>query len=194
MTLSLLGTRLLSLLVSTAHAALPAQDPCVGVPGGCAPVNMILPLIPVLGSLLVGFAGGAAVIFVIIGGMQMILSMGDDSAGAKGKTSILYALGGFMLALSSQAIVTFVHTRTAPLVTAATPHLDFMAAVVSAILSILNVAFIAIVIYAAFRLVIAWGKADAFQKAMSMLLWAVIGTLIINASNAIVHAVLNLGL
>ena len=194
MTFSLFFTRLFSFLVTTALAAPPAQDPCVGVPGGCAPVNMALPLIPVIGSLLVGFAGGGAVIFVIIGGMQMILSMGDEGAGTKGKTSMMYAIGGFMLALASQAIVTFVHTRAAPLAAAATPHLDFMAAVVNAILSILNVAFIGIVIYAAIRLVIAWGKADAFQKAMNTILWAIIGTLLINAANAIVHAVLNLGL
>lgn len=194
MTLSFLSARLFQLLVTTAMAAPPAQDPCVGVPGGCAPVNVALSFIPVIGSLLVGFAGGGAVIFVIIGGLQMILSAGDDGAGAKGKNSILYALGGFMLALASQAIVTFVHTRVSPLASAATPHLDFMAAVVSAILSVLNVLFIGIVLYAAIRLVIAWGKADAFQKAMNMILWAVIGTLIINAANAIVHAVLNLGL
>lgn len=194
MTLSLVAFRLLSLFVSTAFAAAPAQNPCVGVPGGCAPVNVAVQVIPVIGSLLVGFAGGGAVIFVVIGGMQMILSMGDDGAGNKGKTSILYALGGFMLALASQAIVTFVHTRASPLAAAPTPHLDFMAAVVSAILSILNVAFIGIVIYAAIRMVIAWGKSEGYQKALNMLLWAVIGTLIINAANAIVHGILNLGL
>ncbi|MDO8468432.1 MAG: hypothetical protein Q7S29_01605 [Candidatus Peribacter sp.] len=194
MTFSLFLSRLFSFLVTTALAAPPAQDPCVGVPGGCAPVNMALPFIPVIGSLLVGFAGGGAVIFVIIGGMQMILSMGDEGAGTKGKTTLLYALGGFMLALASQAIVTFVQTRAAPLASAATPHLDFMAVVVSAILSLLNVAFMGIVIYSAIRLVIAWGKAESYQKAVNAILWAIIGTLTINAANAIVHAVLNLGL
>lgn len=194
MTVAVLFERLLSVIVTTAMAAAPAQDPCVGVPGGCAPVNMITPFIPVIGNLLVGFAGGGAVIFVIIGGMQMILSMGDEGAGTKGRTTMLYAIGGFMLALASQAIVTFVHTRASPLAAAATPHLDFMAVVVSAILSILNVAFIGIVIYSAIRLVIAWGKAESYQKAMNAILWAIIGTLLINAANAIVHAVLNLGL
>ncbi|MDD5103735.1 MAG: hypothetical protein PHX93_05025 [Candidatus Peribacteraceae bacterium] len=194
MTVSLFFERLLSIIVTTAMAAAPAQDPCVGVPGGCAPVNMLLPFIPVIGSLLVGVAGGGAVLFVIIGGVQMILSMGDEGAGTKGKTSMFYAIGGFMLALASQAIVTFVQTRAAPLAGAATPHLDFMAAAVGAILSLLNVAFIGIVIYSAFRLVIAWGKSDAYQKAMNAILWAIIGTLIINAANAIVHAVLRLGL
>ncbi|MDD5041540.1 MAG: hypothetical protein PHX87_04285 [Candidatus Peribacteraceae bacterium] len=194
MTLSALFTRLFSLLATTALAAAPAQDPCVGVPGGCAPVNMITPLIPVIGSLLVGLAGGGAVLFVVIGGIQMILSAGDDGAGNKGKMSMIYALGGFMLALASQAIVTFVHTRVSPLAGASTPHLDFMAVAVSAVLSLLNVAFIGIVIYAAILLVIAWGKQDAYHKSMNMILWAIIGTLIINAANAIVHAVLNLGL
>lgn len=194
MTIPLLLGRLFSLFVTTALAAAPAQDPCVGVPGGCAPVNMITYVIPVIGSLLVGLAGGGAVLFVIIGGIQMIMSMGDEGAGTKGKTSMLYAIGGFMLALASQAIVTFVHTRASVLATAATPHLDFMAAAVSAVLSLLNVAFIGVVIYAAIRLVIAWGKADSYQKSMQALLWAIIGTLIINAANAIVHAVLKLGL
>jgi len=194
MTVSLLPERLLSILVTTALATAPAQDPCVGVPGGCAPVNMILPFVPVIGSLLVGLAGGGAVLFVILGGVQMIMNMGDEGAGTKGKTSMLYAIGGFMLALASQALVTFVQTWSAPLATAATPHLDFMAAAVNAILSLLNIAFVGIVIYAAVRLVIAWGKADAYQKAMQSILWAIIGTLVINAANAIVHAVLKLGL
>ncbi|OIO54966.1 hypothetical protein AUJ46_02015 [Candidatus Peregrinibacteria bacterium CG1_02_54_53] len=194
MSISLVLIRLFSTFVSVAHAAAPAQNPCVGVPGGCEPVNMLLPFIPVIGSLLVGFAGGGAVLFVIIGGVQMIMSLGDDGGGNKGKMSLIYAVGGFMLALASQAIVTFVQTRAAGLAASATPHLDFMAAAVNAILSLLNVAFIAVVIYAAIRLVIAWGKSDAYQKAMNMILWAVIGTFIINAANAIVHAVLRLGL
>jgi len=192
--LSTFSYRLLSLFVEVALAAPPAQDPCVGVPGGCTPVNMAVQFIPPIGSLLVGLAGGGAVLFVIIGGVQMFLSAGDDGAAGKGKNSILFAVGGFMLALASQAIVTFVQTRAAPLASATTPHLDFMAAAVSAILSLLNVAFVGIVIYAAIRLVIAWGKSDAYQKALSMILWAIVGALIINAANAIVHAVLNLGL
>lgn len=194
MTIPLIVERLFSLLVTTALAAPPAQDPCVGVPGGCAPANVAASVIPVIGSLLVGLAGGGAVLFVIIGGAQMILSMGDDGAGNKGKTSIMYAIGGFMLALASQAVITFVHSRAAPLASAATPHLDLMAAVVGGILSLLNVAFIGIVMYAAVRLVIAWGKTDAYQKALNTIIWAVIGTLIINAANALVHAVLRLGL
>ncbi len=194
MSISLILHRLLSVFVTTALAAAPAQDPCVGVPGGCEPVNMVLPFIPVIGSLLVGLAGGGAVLFVVIGGVQMIMSMGDDGAGNKGKMSLMYAIGGFMLALASQAIVTFVHARVSALAGSTTPHLDFMAEAVSAILSLLNVAFVGIVIYAAVLLVIAWGKSDAYQKAMNMLLWAIIGTFIINAASAIVHAVLRLGL
>jgi hypothetical protein len=186
--------RLLHPFIATALAAAPAQDPCVGVPGGCQPVNMLLPFIPVIGSLLVGFAGGGAVLFTIIGGVQMLLSMGEDSAGVKGKMSIVYAVGGFMLALASQAIVTFVHTRASVLVTAPTPHLDFMAVAVVAILSLMNVTFVAVVIYAGYRMVLAWGKPEESQKAWNMILWAVIGALIINAASAIVHAVLRLGL
>lgn len=186
--------RLVQALATTAYAALPAQDPCVGVPGGCAPVNLLTPLIPVIGSLLVGFAGGGAVLFTVIGGVQMFLSMGDDGAGNKGKTTMLYAVGGFMLALASQAIVTFVHTRAAVLAAAPTPHLDFMAAVVAAILSLMNVAFVVLTLYAGFRMVLAWGKEDEFKKALNMILWALIGALSINAASALVHAVLRLGL
>jgi len=185
---------LMHLVVTTAYADPPLQDPCVGVPGGCPPVNMIIPFIPLIGSLLVGFAGGGAVLFTIIGGVQMIMSMGDDGAGGKGKMTIIYAIGGFMLALASQAIVTFVHSRASVLVAAPTPHLDFMAATVGAILSLMNVAFVLVVIYAAFRMVLAWGKEEEFKKGFNMILWAIIGTLVINAASAIVHAVLRLGL
>lgn len=186
--------RLLSLFVVTTAFA---QGPCVGLPGGaCTPENVLVNFIPPIGSLLVGFAGGGAVLFTIIGGVQMILSGGDDSAGTKGKHSIMYAIGGFMLALASQSIVTFVHSRAvaANLVTSTAPHLDFMAAMVGVILSLMNVAFVAVVMYAAVRLVLAWGKSEEYQKSLNMILWAIIGALIINAASAIAHAVLRLDL
>lgn len=145
---------------------------------------------------MVGIAGGGAVLFTIIGGAQMVLSMGDDGAGAKGKTTILYAIGGFMLALASQTIVNFVHSRAvlSGLITAATPHLDLMQTIVGGILSLMNIGFVMICLYAGFRMVLAWGKQDEFHKAFGMILWAIIGALCVNAASALTHAVLRIGL
>ncbi|MDD5623129.1 MAG: hypothetical protein PHI23_00245 [Candidatus Peribacteraceae bacterium] len=169
-----------------------AQDPCVGVPGGCSPENYLPRIVPVVGQVLVGFAAGGAVLFVVFGGFQMIMNFGSDPT--KGKMTVVYALCGFALALSSQAIVTFVNSRAAPLEGASVPQIELMGAMVSAMLNVFNVTFVVMVVYAGFQLIISYGKSSDFEKAQTMLIWAVVGALVVNAGHALVNAVLGLGL
>lgn len=55
-----------------------------------------------------GTLGAIAVLIIVIAGFQYILSSGDPSKTAKAKNTILYALIGLVVALSSGAIVNFV--------------------------------------------------------------------------------------
>jgi hypothetical protein len=55
--------------------------------------------------------GIAAVIVVIIGGLQYILSAGDPARINSAKNTILYAIIGLIVALSAQAIIVFVIRR-----------------------------------------------------------------------------------
>ncbi len=55
--------------------------------------------------------GIAAVIMVILGGLQYILAAGDSSRISSAKNTILYALIGVVVALLAQSIIVFVLRR-----------------------------------------------------------------------------------
>jgi hypothetical protein len=182
-------------LVTVAMARDPTVDPCLGVPGGCPPENVLVKAIdPIAGFLFIGAEAGA-VLFVVIGGAQMILSMGDDSKAQKGRTSVILALFGYILALASQTVVHFVHTHFMAVVTETEkPGVAIMATIVRMTVALFNITFAAVVVYAGFRLVISWGKAEEHTKAWNSILWAVTGAVIINVAGALVRAVTLTGL
>lgn len=65
------------------------------------------------GSFLKGFLGlmaAASVVFIIIGGIQMLLAFGNEEALGKAKKTILWALLGLVIAILSAAIVRIVTT------------------------------------------------------------------------------------
>lgn len=53
-------------------------------------------------------AGAVAILMVVIGGFQYVISSGDPQKTARAKDTILYALVGLAVAVFAQAIVTFV--------------------------------------------------------------------------------------
>jgi hypothetical protein len=55
-----------------------------------------------------GIVGALALLFVVIGGFRYIISAGDPQAAAAGRKTILYAVIGLIVALSGEAIVTWV--------------------------------------------------------------------------------------
>lgn len=55
-----------------------------------------------------GIAGAVAVLMVVIGAFQYVISTGDPQKTAKAKNTILYALIGVAVAVSAQVIVSFV--------------------------------------------------------------------------------------
>ncbi len=170
-----------------------AQDPCVAVPGGCAPVNVLLNFVQALGELLVNVAAGAAVLFVVWGGMQMIVNFGDEGKMTQGKNSVIYALIGFGLVLASQSIVAFVQVQAAPIGASLNPLITAMAVAVDTMYKLFNVAFVIFVMYAGIRMVIGRGDQTAFTQARTMLIWVLGGALVINVAHALVYAVLGLG-
>lgn len=186
-------SRLIAFFIPMVLAAAPAQNPCVGVPGGCASQNVLLNIPAVLGPILVGLAAGGAVLMVVIGGAQMLLSFGDDGQGGKGRMTVIWALTGFAFALASQAVITFVQTRAAPLSASTLPTLDLMAAIVSTALTLFNISFVIVMVYAAFRLVISFGKQEDHNKAWNMLIWAIFGAIVINVAHSLVRAILGIG-
>ena len=55
-----------------------------------------------------GLAGALAVLFVVLGGLRYIISKGDPQGASKAKKTIIYAVVGIAVALSGEAIVTWV--------------------------------------------------------------------------------------
>jgi hypothetical protein len=55
--------------------------------------------------------GALAVLMIVISGLRYILAGGDTQRAAKAREGIVYALIGLVIAISAQAIVTFVVNR-----------------------------------------------------------------------------------
>jgi hypothetical protein len=191
----LIGTVLVLVLVQHGHAQqLPVVN-CNGLPGCGAPPSDVLfqNALTTAVIVLVNASAGAAVLFVVISGLQMLLAFGDSGKISKARKGILYALGGLGLSLVAASLVQVVSSEV--LVQAGGDVLtDFMASVVRIILTLFNVIFIIVAIGAGIRMVIAQGKSDEFQAGISMIKWAIIGAIIVNVSRAIVLAFLNLNL
>ncbi len=69
-------------------------------------IQFILLVIKFLSQLI----GTASMVLIVIGGLLMLASEGDDNRIQKGKTIILQAIIGLVLALSSYILVTFVQS------------------------------------------------------------------------------------
>lgn len=76
-----------------------------GIPGGSANIDDVVP--KVLRAVF-GIMGSIAVVVVMVGGLQYILSSGDPKRTQRAKETILYAVIGIVISLSAYAIVSFV--------------------------------------------------------------------------------------
>jgi hypothetical protein len=73
----------------------------------CGPTNLTTIFIGV-SDLLVFLIGAVSVIMIIIGGLRYVISNGDQKSIESAKNTILYAVIGIVVAISSYAIVHFV--------------------------------------------------------------------------------------
>lgn len=76
-----------------------------GIPGGNGDIGLAVGKIM---SAIFGVMGSLAVIMVIVGGLQYVLSSGDPKRTARAKETILYAAIGVVISISAYAIVTFI--------------------------------------------------------------------------------------
>lgn len=90
-------------LPSVALAQLGGTQPFDGTAQG----DLITSVVTIVNIFLI-LAGLVAAIFLVIGGVQYIISRGDDDAVEKAKNTILYAIIGLVVIGLSAAIVNFV--------------------------------------------------------------------------------------
>jgi len=64
--------------------------------------------LPTITRIVIASAGASAVIFIIIGGIEMLTAYGNDEKITNAKKTITYAIVGLLVALLSYAIVTII--------------------------------------------------------------------------------------
>lgn len=74
---------------------------------GVAQLNCIFPLITALINWALIFAGAISLIFFIIGGIQFLVSSGDQKRVESAKKTMMFAIVGIVLIFLSFAIINF---------------------------------------------------------------------------------------
>jgi hypothetical protein len=104
---SLIAFTLALTLVLSPAAALAQGLDFVEPPQGTAQGNLVDAVIFILNGLLI-VAALAAVVFIIIGGIQFIFSQGNEDQAATAKNTILFAVIGLIVIGLAAALVNFV--------------------------------------------------------------------------------------
>ena len=94
--------------LGTAIAQLPNPDPIPGLPDE-ANVGDVKGLIIRLISIVLDFVLLIAVVFVIIAGIRLIVSGGDEAQKDKAKQTIIYVIIGIIVVLFARVIVSLVN-------------------------------------------------------------------------------------
>ena len=185
---------LYSLIMIFMPAAAYAQDgncQFVGIDCSSDPGVTMARFIEYAALTLVDIVAGLAMLFVVVGGAFMVMNFGNETQIEKGKKSVFFALGGFTLAILSQAIISFVVARTDG-IGPASPHLDIMNVIVSSMLGVFNGVFALMMLYYGFKLVLARGQSAELDSVKKGVFWTVSGAVVINLSYALIQATLNL--
>lgn len=96
------------MLVAQAFAALPEPDAILGLETGTGTQGIKDAIIKVLTTIL-DFILLIAVIYVVIAGIRLIVSGGDEGQKDKAKQTIIYVIVGIIVVLFARVIVTFVN-------------------------------------------------------------------------------------
>ena len=182
----------------------PPNVPCItGVPGcvlGMAgAANMIADnTVPIVAHFLIRLAGAASVAGIILGGIQLIVSAGDDTKISHARWAIVYSLLGLTLAVTSQMIVSFVASeeygqnvanRNDLVVTGIVGSFIRIAIGGTATTSLVNVLLAMMLFYYGVKMFYAQGKSDEFNRARTGVLWTIVGAVVINLARSLVWIV-----
>ncbi len=143
-----------------------------------------------------------AMIMIIYAGVRMIFSQGDPQAITSAKSTMFYAIGGFVIASFAYVIVAsiefFLGVSNQPggdsffvnplsLDTAE----GLLVRIVGLILSVAGTIAVLFIVIGGFRYVMAGGNEEQVKKAKGTVTWAVIGLIIILVSYTIMSVIRN---
>ncbi len=184
-----------ALLVPTSSFAIDVTIYCGNLPG-CgsgfedfltSAVNLILNYLPM-------YIIALAATFVLIGGMTMILNLGNEQHFETGKKTVIWALGGLAIAVFSRDLIDFVMGEryidpTDPTFTASDTVLGILYAVQRIILVFFNTALVAAILFHSVRLITTRGNEEEYNKAIRGFFYSAIGAIVINLTQYLVDAV-----
>lgn len=172
---------------------------CTGL-AGCpqgAENTLFRNILPAAAEFGIKLAAGGSVVMIVIAGVRLLLSNGDEGKVGAAKKSIYMALGGLALCLTSATIVGYVVSENygqndpAGFVFGSG---GLLASTVRLTLTLFNVAFVLVVMIAGIRMVMAGGDSGEFKKSGEVIKWAIVGAIVVNLARIVVGMFLNLDL
>lgn len=176
------------------------QNVCAGMMGfclegavDCTAQNVVAEdALPEVAKFLLEIAAGLSVLFMVWGGILMLISMGDESSTTRAKWAIIYALIGLTGALLSQAFIGSVATIPLPPAGAVPTAADILGHAVQFLVNVVNILFFSVIIFSGIRMLVGHGQPEEFSRAKRVIEWAIIGAVIVNVARTLVRAVLSL--
>lgn len=173
---------------------------CGGLPG-CSgstaqPANILFTnALPEAIRILANVAAAGSIIFILWAGAQMMLAFGDEGKTTQARSAVIYALGGLILAITSQSIVAFTATEYFGQESAGGDFLfdTVLPQFVRVGLTLVNVLFVIVIMIAGIRMAAARGSSEEYKKALGAIKWAIIGAIVMNVSRALVEAIITIG-
>ncbi len=145
------------------------------------------------------FMGLAAVVVIVIAGIYMVISVGDETAKEKAKKIITYAVIGLIIIAIAAGIVTIIINATGGgSIFGPVPDLGntggsdirvVILNILDTILSFMALAAVVVIVIAGILMVVSLGDETAKDRAKRIIFYAVIGLVIILIASAIVRIV-----
>lgn len=101
---------LLTLLAVTASDSIKTSAGLACAKGGCNTGSTIPSIVQSATTALVGLIVALSVLMIIVGGLRYVASAGDPKKTTDAKNTIMYAIGGVVVAIMAYGIVKFVTT------------------------------------------------------------------------------------
>jgi TRAP-type C4-dicarboxylate transport system permease small subunit len=175
----LIVSSLAGLIVHYLDPFIRGWEPLVGQQGG---IGLII--INIIDIALYFFIS-LAVLFLIIGGYQYIISAGNPERIQKAKQAITGSIIGIVVVILSKTITNLIHNKLA----GQTLLKDVLQSFINTVLSVTFVVAVLFLIIGGYQYITSTGNPEAIQKAKNTILNSVIGLIVIILSYAIVRFV-----
>ena len=142
------------------------------------------------------FMGLAAVVVIVIAGIYMVVSVGDEQAKDKAKKIITYAFAGLVIIALAAAVVTIIVEATGGgSIFGEIPELGnedgkdlrlIVLRILDTVLSFMGLIAVVVIVIAGIIFVVSLGEEQTKDKAKRIILYAIIGLFVIMLATAIV--------